>query len=325
MSRSKLLTHFVDLTGRDVVRIVEARDGWPGLVEIKTTSGLVLAAIHIGPIGHSHRDRSSVERRFQNPNQRHPVTAPLGTLPLLLGLWEENLRPVVLAMEITKHRLEARTRQSFFASLHLLQEAEAFGWAEQTSASGEHLLAFQPWLLPTFVEMRAAGVSVPGSQVASIVAASGINVEVALQHPPERARRAASVLVRSAVFSSRVVAAYDGLCAMCGLDFGLVEGAHIYPASASESPDEVWNGLALCKNHHAAFDRHKVCIDPGSHRLELHPEILSKTSHNDACQRFVDGTFSRLSAPVRPEFYPRPEMLERRYQHFEGLYAWAGR
>lgn len=323
VSRSLLLAHLVDLVGRDAACVVDARDGWPGLVEVKTPSGPVLSAIHLGPIGHSHRHRSKVERRFQNPNQRHPVTAALGAVPLLLGLWEESLRPVVVAMEITDHRLRARTRQSYFASLHLLQEAEALGWAEQTSASGEHLLAFHPWLLPTFVEMRAAGVTVPGGQLASIVEAAGIGGEEPTQPPAERARRAASVLVRSATFSSRVIAAYDGLCAMCGLDFGLVEGAHIYPAPATDSQDEIWNGLALCSNHHTTFDRHKIWIDPGSRRLELHPEIRREAPRNEACRRFVETTFETLALPKPLESSPRREMLEKRYQHFEGLYAWA--
>lgn len=324
-SRASLLAHLVDLVDRDVMRVVDVKDGWPGLVEIKTASGLLLTAVHVGPIGDSHRQRSAVERRFQNPNQRQPVTAPAGTVPLLLGLWEESLRPVIVAMEITDHRLRARTRQSYFAPLHLLRGAEALGWAEWTSASGERLLAFHPWLLPTFVEMRAAGVTVLGSQLTSIVEAAGLDVGEPLQPPPERARRAASVLVRSAVFSSRVVAAYDGLCAMCGLDFGLVQGAHIYPASAPASPDEVWNGLALCNNHHTAFDQHKIWIDPQSRRLGLHPEILGAKDRNDACHHFVESTFTSLTAPAAAETFPRQEMLEKRYRFFDGLYDWAYR
>ena len=53
----------------------------------------------------------------------------------------------------------------------------------------------------------------------------------------------------------------------------LVQGAHIYPARASDSPDKVWNGLALCSNHHTAFDRHLIWVEPSSRRVLLHEEV----------------------------------------------------
>lgn len=62
---------------------------------------------------------------------------------------------------------------------------------------------------------------------------------------------------------------------MCGLDEGLVEGAHIYPVEAPGSADELWNGLAaLCANHHRAFDLHRVCVVPGNLRVSFHPDLL---------------------------------------------------
>jgi hypothetical protein len=120
------------------------------------------------------------------------------------------------------------------------------------------------------------------------------------------------------VFSKRVLEAYGGLCALCGIDSGLVEGAHVYPASAPGSPDEVWNGLALCANHHTAFDQHLLWIGPKSRGVRLHPSL--RADANSACRVFVSGTFSTVRDPGVPA---SPEMLARRYDSFDGMYAWA--
>ncbi len=323
MSRREDLEHFVSLVGASTARVVDLGNGWPGLVEVESSSGTLRAAIHIGCMGLSHRGRDAVERRFQNPGQNRPVTSPSGSVPLLLGVWEDEAWPVIVGMEITDHRLTANTRQSYFAPLQLLRQAEAVGWADHVSTTGEHIVVFHPRLLPVFVEMRKARVAIPALQVASIVGASGLGNGEEEIPAHERARRASSILVRSASFSQRVIASYDRLCAMCGLNFGLLEGAHILPVRAPGSPDEIWNGLALCANHHAAFDKHRVWVNPSTRNLQLHPDFRNEVPMNKACRQFVATTFDTLRAPSSLADSPHSEMFERRYEFFNGQYAWA--
>lgn len=185
-------------------------------------------------------------------------------------------------------------------------------------------MVFHPSLLPVYVEMRHAGVTIPGGELSHIAWAAGLGDGQTEEPAEERARRAAEVLVRSAAFSKRVVEAYDGLCAMCGLNFDLLEGAHIFPLAAPGAPDEVWNGLALCRNHHGAFDRHRLWIDPRSQEVRWHPKILEQADRNPACRAFVDGTGHALRAPTSKEHAPRPAMLVQRYEFYEKAYDWAG-
>jgi hypothetical protein len=138
----------------------------------------------------------------------------------------------------------------------------------------------------------------------------------------QRARRAGSMLVRDARFSRRVVEAYEGLCAMCGLDVGLVQGAHIYPVSAPGSSDEPWNGLALCANHHLAFDRHLVGVHPGTSAIVFRATIVDQMAGSLAVKALVDGTFERLAEPVDESARPRREMFEMRYEFFVDRYEW---
>jgi putative restriction endonuclease len=85
-------------------------------------------------------------------------------------------------------------------------------------------------------------------------------------HP---ARRIEAVLtnrvVRDANFRRSILAAYDETCAVTGFRIkdsaGRVEAqaAHILPV-ASDGPDVVQNGIALCATMHWLFDRHLISI-----------------------------------------------------------------
>lgn len=66
--------------------------------------------------------------------------------------------------------------------------------------------------------------------------------------------------IRARGFRQAVIEAYDYSCAFCGMKIMSpdallweVEAAHIVPHS-SMGKDDVWNGLALCRLHHWAFD-----------------------------------------------------------------------
>ena len=109
---------------------------------------------------------------------------------------------------------------------------------------------------------------------------------------------------------------------MCGFDVGLVQGAHIYPAAAPGSPDEPWNGLALCPTHHAAFDRHLVGVNPADGSIHYSKELSSQHSTSPAVASLIGSTYEFLATPADEALRPRRDMFERRYRHFEGRYGW---
>ena len=69
-----------------------------------------------------------------------------------------------------------------------------------------------------------------------------------------------SRLSRDPSFGSRVKQEYGHACAICGVQMEIVEGAHIIPITEENSKDEVWNGIALCPNHHKLFDSYAFVI-----------------------------------------------------------------
>jgi predicted restriction endonuclease len=193
------------------------------------------------------------------------------------------------------------------------------------SGTGERIYAFLPSLFPVYVELTKDNLdrdltdrAVKDLQVA--ISASGIAGEANIT-ALDRARRAANILIRDHAFGGAVVAAYDSLCSMCGIDTGLVVGAHIMPVEAPNSPDRVWNGLALCQNHHAIFDQHKLWVQPSSRALVYHPDVLRQAT-NSALRAFVDTTFKQLAEPTLREARPREEMFQNRYEFYGSSYAW---
>lgn len=321
LSRKKLVDHVAALVGHQLVQVIDSRDGWPGLAEVQLSRGIKKVALHVGPIGLSHRKRDDVERRFQNPGTEKPVLAPEGFEPVLLGLWEGGNRPVLVVMD-AQHRLGKTTRQSLFIPLWQLEEAARIGWAEHQSTTGERVVAFHPALLPSYLESMEADEHIPAGQIAAVVNASGLNDPIP-EVSEARARRAASQLVRSAVFSRNVLAAYNGLCAMCGLNFGLVQGAHIYPAHAPDSQDVTTNGIALCGNHHGAFDKYLLWVDPDTRAILVHPEVIARRALSPACAQFIDSTFPVLHEPRTPADRPTSGTFRQRYDLYPNKYEWA--
>lgn len=124
------------------------------------------------------------------------------------------------------------------------------------------------------------------------------------------------VRVHQAQFRQRVLVAYRSSCAICRLRHTeLLDAAHILPDGHPRGEPIVPNGLALCKIHHAAFDRNILGIRPDL-QIEVRSDILEE----------VDGPMLRyglqacdkeqLLIPRRPDDKPRPEFLEERFEEF---------
>ena len=98
-SRRSLLIDLAQVVGGSTATVIDARDGWPGLIALRVPGSQLRIAAHVGPIGFSHRGRDDVERRFQNPGKRR-MSEPPGFYPLLLGLWRSTPGTVVLVRDV---------------------------------------------------------------------------------------------------------------------------------------------------------------------------------------------------------------------------------
>ncbi|MDP1868480.1 MAG: HNH endonuclease [Bradyrhizobium sp.] len=320
MARPELFQSICDFVGPATCKVIAVDTGWPGIVEITALDGTTHSvALHASLVG-SH-SRKAYERRFQNPATKPPVVAPGIAIPILVGLAFKGLQPILVAID-GRSRVGRVARFSILFHEDLVAKAASEGWAEYVSHTGEHIFAMHPKLLGIFVQSMIAGVFPDSRELARASSASGI-VDDDDEASADRARRVALTLVRDARFGKDVKDAYNDRCAMCDLSLGLVVGAHIFPVSAAGSVDKVWNGVALCQNHHAAFDKHYIWIDPDSYEVKLKPEIIALATTDEAVETFRHNTKPLISVPGRAALRPRPTMFERRYLHYHPFYEWA--
>ncbi len=117
-------------------------------------------------------------------------------------------------------------------------------------------------------------------------------------------------------FRQRVLRAYQVQCAICRLRHAeLLEAAHILPDGHPQGEPIVPNGLALCKLHHAAFDRHLLGVRPDL-VVEVRRDILREGDGpmlKHGLQGFQD---SRILVPHAERLRPKPDFLAERYALF---------
>jgi putative restriction endonuclease len=117
-------------------------------------------------------------------------------------------------------------------------------------------------------------------------------------------------------FRERVVRAYRDRCALCRLGHReLLDAAHITPDSDEMGDPVISNGVALCKLHHAAFDRHFFAVRP-DYRVEVRPSILAERDGPMLVVGLQEIHRSRIELPSHLAQRPDPERLARRYEAF---------
>ncbi|MCV7734961.1 HNH endonuclease [Micrococcus luteus] len=129
--------------------------------------------------------------------------------------------------------------------------------------------------------------------------------------------RQTKVRLHQPVFRSTVLLAYENHCAVCNLAHPeLLDAAHIVDDSHELGNPTIRNGMALCKIHHAAFDRRFLGIRP-DYTVQIRPDLLNE----------VDGPMLRhglqdlhgrklLKVPTRRSQRPSLKALEWSYAMF---------
>lgn len=117
-------------------------------------------------------------------------------------------------------------------------------------------------------------------------------------------------------FRERVLDAYRHQCAFCRLRHEeLLDAAHIVPDTEETGDPVVPNGLALCKLHHAAFDRYFLAVRP-DYILQVRPDILKEHDGPTLVHAIQALHGARILIPSRANLQPGKQYLEIRYERF---------
>lgn len=120
--------------------------------------------------------------------------------------------------------------------------------------------------------LRMSGISIKQKDILSVRTFEVQKVKNKIEHAPrvenynpvdptkKTVKATKETLIRTRGFRQAIIEAYDFRCSVCGLkiqspDFmgWEVEAAHIVP-HRFYGKDDIWNGIALCRLHHWAFD-----------------------------------------------------------------------
>ena len=114
---------------------------------------------------------------------------------------------------------------------------------------------------------------------------------------------------RDKAFRKLIIDVYDHRCAACGLRLSidnivLVEAAHLIPWSESHD-DNPRNGMALCRNHHYAMDRHLIAPTP-----DLNWKVSRRLDdRRDGEAELVALNDRSILLPKLEQYIPTPEAL----------------
>ena len=127
---------------------------------------------------------------------------------------------------------------------------------------------------------------------------------------------AVRIRLHQRLFRERVIQAYRESCALCRLHHPeLLDAAHIIPDSEDHGEPRVSNGLALCKLHHAAFDKGILGIRPDL-LAEIRLDILAEVDGPMLKHGLQEMHGTKIIVPRSALLKPNRVALEQRYEQF---------
>jgi len=207
-----------------------------------------------------------------------------------------------------------------------LEEARRTGWAVERARNDEVRVAFNPANLFHYLELtiqadrvRKSGVfreaffvfHTPNQRPASM---PKNKTDVQAELNKVRGERLVRRIERDRKFSGEINKQFGFACAICGTQLKIVDGAHIIPVNVQGSTDRIWNGLALCPNHHRLFDTFAFTIAPDlTIKLQMQTiERLQKSKRNGGVKAALIKFGDQRLRP--PSFFQRDRMLTRKMQ-----------
>ena len=153
------------------------------------------------------------------------------------------------------------------------------------------------------------------------LAADGGDRAVADPSRDESRRRYITATVRRRVhqeaFRERVLHAYQVHCALCHLrHHELLDAAHIIPDTEDGGEPVIPNGLALCKLHHTAFDRHFLTVRP-DYVIQVRQDVLDEEDGPMLLHGLQGMHDQRIRLPRARRDWPDPDRLAERWRRFQ--------
>ncbi len=232
-------------------------------------------------------------------------TPSAGEVLVIIG-WSQRHR-VFIGWDPTIHDHRNSDSPSLQVREEVMNRAAEHGFAAGTRTSGDVVVAFRPQLLAAYcLNVRELHeIQELSSEWTTPTEGSGPSSPNTGEHVRETVERTLKLAFRAWDFSHRIRTAYRNRCAICGLGLDLIEGAHIVPVAWPGSSDETDNGLALCRNHHAAYDRGIISVSP-EYEIQVSEGVRGRDNLSPVDQSWIDDFHGRLLVTLPNSSQERP-------------------
>jgi putative restriction endonuclease len=235
--------------------------------------------------------------------------------PTILG-WYEGMG-VFAAFDYSYHVGELGYSSSIQVKIEALRKASIDGFSYTVKSNGETVYAFKPDYFLSYLEVLDERVELPTNQEENekiLEAIVSQSEEEAIATSPE-GRKEVTRIVRKAYrrcnFRDKVLTVYNRTCAFCGLQLELIDAAHIIPVSDPRSNDSIFNGIALCRNHHKAYDAGLTYIEE-DYSIQVNNNVLASLEEKrllGGLDYFKEGLREIAIVPTDENLRPKPEYI----------------
>ena len=283
---------------------------------------------------HGGNTRQGYEFRVQMTGVNPPLAREADAVTLLLGLSPGE--GVMTAWDPGFHENFTAGSPSLQTRRGAIESALATGWGFHRRENEEVAVSFLDEYLGAYIaaqealhaidstetfaslEREAGGEMIRAEERANLPAGEAPAAALGPVAPEEEEESAAPApvtrLVRQAVrdqsFSRRVLTAYGYTCCACGTQLGLVQGAHIVPVAARPNYS-TRNGLALCANHHLAYDNNLFAVER-DYQIVINARVVRALVSRGLGARIdlvLDTLRDQIEVPEREWDRPAPQYL----------------
>ncbi|WP_082542191.1 MULTISPECIES: HNH endonuclease [unclassified Rhizobacter] len=285
-------------------------------IQILSPDGFVLPArFYIWNCTHGGGSkRARDEFRIQFTPAAQVPKLHVGEVVVLLG-WHDGYE-VFVGWSIAHHANQKGKSPSAQVKEATLAAAHTNAFSIQIKTNGQIVVAFKPQFLVDYVQEadQLHGYKHAKTDLQPLNDLAKVNdSDVEAIGDQERKRIVTRILrkYRAFDFRARVLSAYKNRCAFCGVQLELLDAAHILPVADGRSRDSTFNGIALCKMHHAAFDRvlisfnDKYKIETSQHEIQR----LAAAGRDGGLGQFNSMLRPMIELPVDARDYPPPALI----------------
>ncbi|MHA1872637.1 MAG: HNH endonuclease [Candidatus Heimdallarchaeaceae archaeon] len=326
LEKDALLRHVLNAIKECQWKVISSNyPNHPMTVNVSKGDEMKKLLIYIWNITHGGKTRSKDEYRIQLTGVRTIRSIEDGQT-LLLGLYLENEDHIFVSFDPSRHQ-HFGSSPSLQVRKQYLEKAKNNGLAiqekiiDKRTRETESVIVFKDSLfmetvLEIMPEYRNKTISTREFEILSkeeLISEEDLEREL-IPDERKKAVRKINAYIRKDKFRRSVMKVYNSKCAFCKIQLNLPEACHILPVSAG-GYDTIDNGIALCPNHHKAFDDGLIDIDD-SYVIRVNKERLnelSKKSLDGRVDEFLKNTRvgEKIILPSNKDYAPNLNYLRK--------------